>query len=87
MIRTNRWLLPTVLAGHAADIVMFDVRPPQQGGRGGRVRVAALRHTEQLEREPEQRLRLRLTVGLRKLDGDWTVTHEHHSFADTTGAA
>jgi ketosteroid isomerase-like protein len=24
-------------------------------------------------------LDLRLTVGLRKLDGDWIVTHEHHS--------
>jgi uncharacterized protein (TIGR02246 family) len=35
-----------------------------------------------LERNPEQRLRL--TIGLRKADGRWTVTHEHHSFADTT---
>lgn len=25
--------------------------------------------------------RLRLTVGLRKHDGRWVVTHEHHSFA------
>lgn len=24
--------------------------------------------------------RLRLTIGLRKVDGRWTVTHEHHSF-------
>jgi ketosteroid isomerase-like protein len=24
--------------------------------------------------------RLRLTIGLRKLNGRWTVTHEHHSF-------
>jgi uncharacterized protein (TIGR02246 family) len=38
---------------------------------------------EQLEREPEQRLRL--TIGLRKADGRWAVTHEHHSFADATG--
>jgi uncharacterized protein (TIGR02246 family) len=37
---------------------------------------------EQFEREPEQRLRL--TVGLRKADGRWTVTHEHHSFADAS---
>jgi uncharacterized protein (TIGR02246 family) len=36
----------------------------------------------QFEREPEQRLRL--TVGLRKADGRWTVTHEHHSFADAS---
>ena len=28
--------------------------------------------------------RLRLTLGLRKQDGRWTVAHEHHSFADTT---
>lgn len=26
---------------------------------------------------------LRLTIGLRKRDGRWAVTHEHHSFADT----
>ena len=37
---------------------------------------------EQFDRRPEQRLRL--TIGLRKLDRRWTVTHEHHSFADTT---
>lgn len=36
------------------------------------------------EREPAQRLRL--TAGLRKLDGRWTVTHEHHSFSDATGS-
>jgi uncharacterized protein (TIGR02246 family) len=37
---------------------------------------------EQFEREPEQRLRL--TIGLRKADGRWTVSHEHHSFADAS---
>ncbi|GAB2857859.1 hypothetical protein GCM10027176_70420 [Actinoallomurus bryophytorum] len=35
-------------------------------------------------RRPEQRLRL--TIGLRRLNGHWTVTHEHHSFPDTTGS-
>jgi uncharacterized protein (TIGR02246 family) len=39
---------------------------------------------EQFERNPGQRLRL--TIGLRKAGGRWTVTHEHHSFADATGA-
>jgi uncharacterized protein (TIGR02246 family) len=34
------------------------------------------------EREPEQRLRL--TVGLHKVEGEWVVTHEHHSFTDTS---
>jgi ketosteroid isomerase-like protein len=28
-------------------------------------------------------LDLRLTVGLRKLDGEWIVTHEHHSVPTT----
>src|SRR5215216_1038263 len=37
---------------------------------------------EQLEREPDQRLRL--TLGLRKEHGRWVVAHEHHSFADTS---
>jgi uncharacterized protein (TIGR02246 family) len=35
----------------------------------------------ELEADPENRLRL--TVGLRKRDGRWVVTHEHHSFAST----
>ena len=38
----------------------------------------------EFEREPEQRLRL--TIGLHKLDGRWVVTHEHHSFADATAS-
>jgi uncharacterized protein (TIGR02246 family) len=29
---------------------------------------------------PDQRLRL--TIGLRKVDGRWLVSHEHHSFSD-----
>jgi uncharacterized protein (TIGR02246 family) len=33
---------------------------------------------EELEKEPDNRLRL--TIGLRKQDGRWQVTHEHHSF-------
>jgi ketosteroid isomerase-like protein len=28
--------------------------------------------------KPED-LDFRLTVGLRKIDGQWTITHEHHS--------
>jgi ketosteroid isomerase-like protein len=35
-------------------------------------------------RDPQQRLRL--TIGLRKIEGRWIVTHEHHSFTDTTPA-
>ena len=104
--------LPTVLADHAEDIVMFDVPPPDQGVRG----IDAYRQTwppffawqqhasfdietlevsagsdvafayallrcgtpEDLAQTPGSRLRL--TIGLRKTDGRWVVTHEHHSF-------
>jgi uncharacterized protein (TIGR02246 family) len=110
--------LPTVLADHAPDIVMFDLPPPQRGVRG----LDAYRDTwpgffewqasgavfeiESLEitagvdvafalallrcgtpadfdRDPEQRLRL--TIGLHRVDDRWVVTHEHHSFADASG--
>jgi len=37
---------------------------------------------EDFSKEPDQRLRL--TLGLRKVGGRWVVTHEHHSFADTS---
>ncbi|MEO3757659.1 SgcJ/EcaC family oxidoreductase [Mycobacterium sp. B14F4] len=36
---------------------------------------------DDLAADPENRLRL--TIGLRKRNGRWVVTHEHHSFADT----
>lgn len=28
-------------------------------------------------------VRLRITTGFRKVDGEWTITHEHHSFPMT----
>jgi uncharacterized protein (TIGR02246 family) len=37
---------------------------------------------EELEKDPENRLRL--TIGLRKERGRWIITHEHHSFPDKT---
>ncbi|GII90601.1 YybH family protein [Sinosporangium siamense] len=40
---------------------------------------------EGLEQDPE--LRLRLTLGLRKENGRWLVSHEHHSFPDPGTAA
>jgi uncharacterized protein (TIGR02246 family) len=111
--------LPTVLADHAPEIVMFDVPPPEQGVRGleayretwpgffewqasGAVfEIESLEITAgadvafafallrcgtpaEFERDPEHRLRL--TIGLRKTDDRWVVTHEHHSFADATPA-
>jgi uncharacterized protein (TIGR02246 family) len=40
---------------------------------------------EEFARNPDTRLRL--TVGLRKQDGRWVVTHEHHSFPDASEPA
>ena len=37
----------------------------------------------EFEANPDQRLRL--TVGLRRAEGNWVMTHEHHSFADGGG--
>lgn len=108
--------LAAVTAGHAQDIVMFDVPPPEQGVRGIDAyretwpaffewqRAGAVFEIESLEitagadvafafgllrcgtpadfdRNPASRLRL--TIGLRKLEGGWVVTHEHHSFTHT----
>jgi uncharacterized protein (TIGR02246 family) len=112
----HRGDLDGVLAHHSADIVMFDVPPPNEGVRG----IAAYRETwppffgwqasgavfeivslditagddvafayallrcdtpDGLARNPDNRLRL--TLGLRKQDGQWVVTHEHHSFPST----
>jgi uncharacterized protein (TIGR02246 family) len=39
---------------------------------------------DELAAHPEHRLRL--TLGLRRDGGRWVVAHEHHSFADTSGA-
>ena len=39
---------------------------------------------EELAEQPAHRLRL--TVGLRKEQGRWTVAHEHHSFPDASEA-
>jgi uncharacterized protein (TIGR02246 family) len=36
---------------------------------------------EEFEVNPDNRLRL--TIGLRKINGRWVVTHEHHSFPST----
>jgi uncharacterized protein (TIGR02246 family) len=33
---------------------------------------------EELAKDPDPRLRL--TIGLRKVDGAWKIAHEHHSF-------
>jgi len=36
---------------------------------------------QELQDDPDRRLRL--TIGLQRVNGRWTVVHEHHSFTDT----
>ena len=43
-----------------------------------RIQLAPCGTPDELTADPD--LRLRLTIGLRKHDGRWLVTHEHHSF-------
>jgi len=45
---------------------------------------ALLRCGKPTEQEPVVEPRLRLSLGLRREDERWIVTHEHHSFADTS---
>jgi uncharacterized protein (TIGR02246 family) len=62
--------------GAAFDIVSLEVT----AGEDVAFATALLRcgTAEELEKDPQPRLRL--TVGLRKEDGHWTIAHEHHSF-------
>ncbi len=108
----HRGDLPAVLAGHAEDIVMFDVPPPQDGVRGIDAYAAvwppffqwqaagALFEIVSLEVTAGEDVayafallrcgmpdeigdtRLRISFGLRRSEGRWQVTHEHHSFPD-----
>jgi uncharacterized protein (TIGR02246 family) len=41
--------------------------------------VATMRCASPGPNGEQEALDFRLTVGLRKLDGQWTITHEHHS--------
>ena len=64
------------IQGAAFEIVSLDVT----AGNDVAFAHALLRcgTDEELKKDPDNRLRL--TIGLRKLDGRWAVAHEHHSF-------
>jgi uncharacterized protein (TIGR02246 family) len=68
--------------GASFEIVELDVT----AGEDVAYAYALLRcgRPEELAEHPERRLRL--TLGLRRDGGRWVVAHEHHSFADTSGA-
>jgi ketosteroid isomerase-like protein len=111
--------LPTIVADHAPEMVMFDVPPPTQlrgidayrdswqqlfdcfddvadEGRFAVTELAvhagadvAFATAIVLCRGHERsgapfHLQVRLTMGLRKVQGRWTVLHEHHSIPATT---
>jgi ketosteroid isomerase-like protein len=109
--------LPSILAHHDQDIVMFDVPPPLQSrgldqykktwdlffryhepsqafdiedlaitaGEDVAFAVAIMRCGSGTFSGPpnEGGFLFRLTIGLRKVDDDWRITHEHHSVPST----
>jgi uncharacterized protein (TIGR02246 family) len=66
------------------DPVVFDIEDMEITAGRDVAFVAALMRCAGTEKSGERiRLEFRLTVGLRKLDGRWTVVHEHHSIPAT----
>jgi uncharacterized protein (TIGR02246 family) len=70
-------------SGAAFELVSLEVTAAQQVAFA----FALLRCGSSDELERDQSRRLRLTVGLRKVDDRWVVAHEHHSFTDRTEPA
>src|SRR5262245_2305472 len=74
--------LERLIAYHVDDFVYFDVPPPTQvrGLAGYRDSwppfFAILRVRGAFESRTGQ---VRLTVGLRRIDGEWWISHEQHS--------
>ena len=64
--------------GATFEIVSLDVTT----GADVAYAAALLRCGMPDELEAQPGVRLRLTLGLRKEDGEWRVQHEHHSFPD-----
>ncbi len=62
------------------DPVPFDVTEMSiTAGHEVAFAVATMRCAEPGPDGKQKSLDFRLTVGLRKIDGQWTITHEHHS--------
>jgi uncharacterized protein (TIGR02246 family) len=67
-------------SGASFDIESLDV----VAGADAAFAYGLLRCGTQADFARDPRQRLRLTIGLRKTEGRWTVVHEHHSFSDPT---
>ena len=64
----------------SGDPIVFDITTMAvTAGRDVAFAVATMRCTEPTATGERQGLEFRLSVGLRKIDGRWTITHEHHS--------
>jgi uncharacterized protein (TIGR02246 family) len=62
------------------DPVVFDVTTMTVfAGSDTAFVIATMQCTEPGPRGERKELEFRLTIGLRKIDGDWTIVHEHHS--------
>jgi uncharacterized protein (TIGR02246 family) len=62
------------------DPISFDVTEMSiTAGRDVAFVVATMRCAGPGPNGEHEALDFRLTVGLRKIDGQWTITHEHHS--------
>ena len=62
--------------GAAFDIVELQITAGDTVGFA----TALLRCGSKEELAKDPTARLRLTIGLRKVDGAWNIAHEHHSF-------
>ena len=69
-------------SGAMFDIESLDVT----AGADVAYAVALLRCGTPAELASRPDRRLRLSIGLRKEDDRWVVSHEHHSFTDLTGS-
>lgn len=66
------------------DPVMFDIREMEVTAGADVAFVAAFMRCRYLENGTPVDLDFRLTAGLRKINGQWTITHEHHSVPATS---
>lgn len=68
----------------AADPPIFEIKQMEINASSDIAFIYALMHCSEREKGGETvELDFRLTVGLRKIDGKWTVLHEHHSIPAT----
>jgi uncharacterized protein (TIGR02246 family) len=69
----------------ASDPILFDVIEMQiSAGKDLAFIAATMRCAGRKANGEPEGLNFRLTVGLRKIDDQWTVTHEHHSLPAVT---